>query len=138
MCAYRLKLHFSAWRHCQKSTNDESAVLSSVSSFTRVCAYDRPGDADPPLPELPTIVLSAGKSWQPAAVDAQRKAADSAQVTFSNWLAVQDLLAACLNAKHIKDTKSGHNVYLYEPQLVIDSIREVVEAVRSGSRQLAR
>jgi hypothetical protein len=43
MCAYRLKQHFSAWRHCQESTNDESAVLSSVSSFTRVCAYDRPG-----------------------------------------------------------------------------------------------
>jgi hypothetical protein len=121
----------------QPPSNLDPTFLSLTPTVELADAFEKI-DADPPLPELPTIVLSADKSWQPAAVDAQRKAADSAQVTFSNWLAVQDLLAACLNAKHIKDTKSGHNVYLYEPQLVIDSIREVVEAVRSGSRQLAR
>jgi len=95
-------------------------------------------DAAPPLPDLPTVVLSADKSWQPAAFDAQRKAADSAQVSFSDWLAAQDLLAASLNAKHIKETKSGHNIYLYEPQLVTNAIHEVVDAVRGGSRQLTR
>jgi hypothetical protein len=59
-------------------------------------------------------------------------------VSFSDWLAAQDLLAASLNAKHIKETKSGHNIYLYEPQLVTDAIHEVVDAVRGGSRQLTR
>jgi hypothetical protein len=31
-----------------------------------------------------------------------------------------------------------HDIHREQPQLVIDSIREVVEAVRRGSRQLAR
>ena len=42
------------------------------------------------------------------------------------------------NAKHVTRTNSGHEIHKEQPQLVIDSIREVVEAVRSGSRHLAR
>jgi hypothetical protein len=42
------------------------------------------------------------------------------------------------NAKHVTNTNSGHEIHKERPQLVMDSIREVVEAVRSGSRQLAR
>ncbi|TPV99698.1 MAG: hypothetical protein USCAAHI_00840 [Beijerinckiaceae bacterium] len=37
------------------------------------------------------------------------------------------------NAKHITGTKSGHEIHKEQPQLVINSIREVVDAVRSGS-----
>ena len=40
------------------------------------------------------------------------------------------------NAKHVTRTNSGHEIHKEQPQLVIDSIREVVEAVRSGSRAL--
>jgi len=39
--------------------------------------------------------------------------------------------------KHIINTNSGHEIHKEQPQLVIDSIREVVEAVHSGS-QLVR
>ena len=42
------------------------------------------------------------------------------------------------NTKHINNTNSGHEIQKEQPQLVIDSIREVVEAVRSGAWQLAR
>jgi hypothetical protein len=42
------------------------------------------------------------------------------------------------NAKHITNTNSGHEIHKEQPQLVIDSIREVVDAVRSGSWQPAR
>jgi hypothetical protein len=42
------------------------------------------------------------------------------------------------NAKHVTRTNSGHEIHKEQPQLVIDSIHEVVEAVRSGSRELAR
>jgi hypothetical protein len=42
------------------------------------------------------------------------------------------------NAKHITNTNSGHDIHKERPQLVIDEIREVVEAVRSGGRQMAR
>ena len=41
------------------------------------------------------------------------------------------------NAKHITDTNSGHEKHKEQPQLVIDAIRQVVDAVRVG-RQLAR
>jgi hypothetical protein len=42
------------------------------------------------------------------------------------------------DAKHITDTNSGHEIHKEQPQLVIDAIREVVDAVRGGRRQLAR
>jgi len=38
------------------------------------------------------------------------------------------------NAKHITKTNSGHEIHKEQPQLVIDAIREVVEAVRAGRR----
>lgn len=34
--------------------------------------------------------------------------------------------------KHVTDTNSGHEIHKEQPQLVIDAIREVVEAVRSA------
>jgi hypothetical protein len=37
------------------------------------------------------------------------------------------------NAKHISNTNSGHEIHKEQPQLVFDSIREVVEAVRNPS-----
>ena len=33
------------------------------------------------------------------------------------------------NSKHIIDKNSGHNIHLEDPALVIESIREVYEAV---------
>jgi pimeloyl-ACP methyl ester carboxylesterase len=42
------------------------------------------------------------------------------------------------NEKHVTKTNSGHEIHKEQPQLVIDAIREVVEAVRSGRRELAR
>jgi hypothetical protein len=42
------------------------------------------------------------------------------------------------NARHITNTNSGHEIHKEQPQLVIDAIREVVEAVRGGSLQPAR
>lgn len=42
------------------------------------------------------------------------------------------------NAKHITDTNSGHEIHKEQPQLVIESIRQVVDAVRSGNWQPAR
>ena len=39
-------------------------------------------------------------------------------VTFEDWLASLDLLAGDLDAVHITETGSGHDVYLYAPALV--------------------
>jgi hypothetical protein len=46
----------------------------------------------------------------------------------------QEQLASLVpKAKHITNTKSGHELHKEQPQLVIDSIREVVEAVHEPS-----
>ena len=42
----------------------------------------------------------------------------------------QDRLANFLNAKHVSHTNSGHAIRMEQPQLVIHSIREVVDAER--------
>jgi hypothetical protein len=52
--------------------------------------------------------------------------------------AEENLAQLVPNAKHVTNTNSGHEIHKEQSQLVIDSIREVVEIARSGSRQLAR
>jgi hypothetical protein len=53
--------------------------------------------------------------------------------TWQAWRTAQDDLAKLLNAKHVSDTNSGHAIQMEQPRLVIDAIRQVVDAVRSGS-----
>jgi hypothetical protein len=63
---------------------------------------------------------------------------DFGYVTDSAHKEAQERLARLVpQAKHITNTNSGHDIHKEQPQLVIDSIREVVEAVHSGS-QLVR
>ena len=87
-------------------------------------------DAAAPLRELPAVVLSSDKPWQPPS--APKDSDPAAGVTFADWQASEKLLAKSLDAKFITETNSGHNIYAYSPQLVIDAIREVVDAVRNG------
>ena len=44
-----------------------------------------------------------------------------------------DLVSQVPGARHITDTHSGHYMHWEQPQLVIDSVREVVEAARKKS-----
>ena len=64
---------------------------------------------------------------------------DFGYVTDAGQKNAQEQLAKLVpNAKHITNTNSGHEIHKEQPQLVIDAIRQVVEAARSGDRQLAR
>ena len=55
---------------------------------------------------------------------------DFGYVTDAAQKQAQERLAILVqNAKHITDTNSGHEIHKEQPQLVIDAIREVVEAV---------
>jgi beta-lactamase family protein len=85
-----------------------------------------------PLRPIPLFVLTQGQPfdltpWQPLPADfpgALNKA----------WHAAQDELATLVpNAKHKVATKSSHYIQFQEPQLVIDAIKQVVEAVRNPS-----
>ena len=77
---------------------------------------------------MPVVVLTSDKSFDFGAGGVE---------TWPAWLAAQDRLARLLKAKHVSETNSGHVIQMEQPQLVIDAIRQVVEAVRSY-RQLAQ
>ncbi len=87
-------------------------------------------DAAAALRELPAVVLSSDKPWQPPSAQAESNPVGG--VTFVDWQASEKLLATSLSAKFVAKTNSGHNIYAYSPQLVINAIREVVGTVRSG------
>jgi pimeloyl-ACP methyl ester carboxylesterase len=99
-----------------------------------------------PLRPIPLVVLSADRPWGPqvsSMIAAGKLPADIppdfGYVTDAAQKIAQTQLASLVpNSKHITNTHSGHEIHKEQPQLVIDSIREVVEAVRSGSRQMAR
>jgi pimeloyl-ACP methyl ester carboxylesterase len=102
--------------------------------------------AAPVLRSMPLIVLSADRPWGPqvpSMIAAGKLSADIPSdfgyVTDAAQKKAQERLAKLVpNAKHITDTNSGHEIHKEQPQLVIDAIREVVDAVRSAGRQPAR
>lgn len=94
--------------------------------------------AAPPLRPVPLIVLSADRPWGPqipSLIAAGTLPADVPRdfgyVTDKAQKQAQQQLAKLVpNAKHITNTNSGHEVHKEQPQLVIDSIRRIVDAVR--------
>jgi hypothetical protein len=111
---------------------DESNAMTSpevreavrlIDAFARI-------NAAPPLPELPAVVLSADKPWRIDLLPPELVTED--MVAFEDWLASLELLAADLGAEHITETHSGHDIYLYNPALVVDAIRRVVEPPSAG------
>ncbi len=102
--------------------------------------------AAPPLRSIPLVVLSADRPWGPqvpSMIAAGKLSADIppgfGYVTDAAQKKAQERLAKLVsNEKHITNTNSGHEIHKEQPQLVIDAIREVVEAVRRGRRQLMR
>lgn len=55
-------------------------------------------------------------------------------LVFQAHLLGQERLKCLLNAKQITHTHAGHYIQTEQPQLVIDSIREVVDKVRAGKK----
>jgi pimeloyl-ACP methyl ester carboxylesterase len=97
--------------------------------------------AAPPLRSVPLVVLSADRPWGPqvrSMIAAGKLPSDVppdfGYVTDAAQKKAQERLAKLApNAKHITKTNSGHEIHKEQPQLVIDSIRQVADAVRSGS-----
>ena len=83
----------------------------------------------PKVHPMPIVVLTSDKRFDFGAGGPE---------TWPAWRTAHDRLAKLLNAKHVSDTNSGHTIQMEQPQLVVDAIRQVVEAVRSGSHQIGR
>jgi pimeloyl-ACP methyl ester carboxylesterase len=95
----------------------------------------------PPAPEVPTVVLTADQ-WPFTAETIDSGHASGALPAFVTldftdalWaaqLAAQDQLAAMFPwAEHLTQTHASHYIHLDNPALVIGSIRDVVDRVRS-------
>jgi pimeloyl-ACP methyl ester carboxylesterase len=65
--------------------------------------------------------------------------ADFGYVTEAAQRAAQAKLAALVpGARHVTNTNSGHNIHREQPQLVVEAIQDVVDAVRAKRDTLAR
>ncbi len=85
-----------------------------------------------PLRPIPLFVLTGGQPFDPSSL--QPFPADFPAALTRAQHTGQDALATLApNAKHTIATKSGHYIQVQEPQLVIDAIKQVVEAVRNRS-----
>jgi pimeloyl-ACP methyl ester carboxylesterase len=83
--------------------------------------------AAPPLSNIPLVVLSAHyRATPPRGLTVEQME----QV----WMGLQQELASLLpGSKHVIAEESGHFIMLDQPELVIDAIREVVDAARRRS-----
>jgi len=93
----------------------------------------------PPVPQVPTIVLTADQPQLTAELLASGELPAGVDQEFADalWaaqLAAQDELAKMFpGAEHITNTNSTHYIHTEQPQLVIDSIRQVVDGARDGA-----
>jgi pimeloyl-ACP methyl ester carboxylesterase len=92
--------------------------------------------AAPPIRAIPVIVLSADKPFDFEAMKAQGVLPSDTPSDFGDaqgraQARSQGFLASIVpDAKHVTKTNSGHYIQIEQPQLVIDSILEVVDRVR--------
>jgi pimeloyl-ACP methyl ester carboxylesterase len=88
-------------------------------------AQTRAALAAAPLHPMPVFVLSHGHADQP---DADPRINDADERL---WRTLQDELAALVpNSRHVVAKRSGHVIQRDQPGLVVNAVRDVVEAVR--------
>ena len=93
---------------------------------------------------MPLVVLSADHPWGPLVPGFIADGSlppdtppDIGYVTDRAQKEAQAKLAALVpGARHVINTDSGHEIHKDRPQLVIDAIRDVVDAVRQGKTSL--
>jgi len=81
------------------------------------------------LGNLPLVVLTAGRSeWPDCFLAEVREHLDQA------WIDMQDDLASLsTNSTHLVADESGHS-FVEQPEMVIDAIQRVVQAIQTGTR----
>jgi pimeloyl-ACP methyl ester carboxylesterase len=82
-------------------------------------------NAAPPLPDVPAIVLSSDKFLPPTELKPDN-------YTLEQIHRANTLLADALGTVNLTTTGSGHNIMLYQPQLVAGQILATVNRVREG------
>jgi pimeloyl-ACP methyl ester carboxylesterase len=112
---------YNSTRHLYYAVADEYAsVQKSVATAT---------DDAPALGERPLVVLGAGSRVCPGFTKKQAKRADEQADEFE-----AGLINLSENSKLVVAKNSEHYIQFDRPELVVDSIRRVVDAARDGGR----
>ena len=124
------------WKGLLGSPSEEAlALYPDLERFDHVQNLEEALAADP-LKPMPLIVLSSDEPYDLAPfVESGVVPADMAERLAKKLFRVilearVDLVSQIPGARHITNTDSGHYIHQEQPQLVIDSVRDVVNAVR--------
>jgi hypothetical protein len=102
---------------------------SNLDEFAAISESDRQLCAVRTLGNLPLIVIRHGLPGMFARMPA-REAGQAEQI----WRGLQsDLANLSSNSRLLVAKKSGHNILVEQPEVVIDAIRMMVDAVRKNS-----
>ena len=123
----------AAQRQVIEALNLLPEPVRTVTSFGQVISA-------PPVRAMPMVILTA--DLPPISADDVASGVFPPTVTvefvnalWSAQIAAQAALARLFpGAKHITNTRSHHYIHLEQPQLVINAIRDVVDAVRDAGR----
>jgi pimeloyl-ACP methyl ester carboxylesterase len=127
-------------------TDDQRAVLEKMNdgpeNYDMLKTFEQIRAAQPVRP-MPVVVLTAGMPQLTPEVIASGQLPPEVTQAFADalWasqMTAQDNLAGLLpGGRHIKVGNSTHYIHIDQPQMVIDAIRDVVDAVRAGKTTLA-
>ena len=92
---------------------------------------DTHGEPPSPLGDLPLIVLSEGRPIDDAATGDQRAYLERKRAVDIELQ--RELTELSTRGRQIVATRSGHAIHRDQPELVLESVRELVELVRSES-----
>lgn len=121
--AERMWLDVRLWERSDPAKANPESALSWRKEFLREFDSTDAGEKAP-LGTLPVVVVSSG----PAATDSERRSRDGAAGRL-------DFLS--LNTKHITATGSGHEIHLYQPNVVIEAVDQAISAVRQKTPLIA-
>jgi pimeloyl-ACP methyl ester carboxylesterase len=111
---------YNGTRHLYAVADETATVQKSVAKAT---------DADSSLGEKPLVVLTAGARQFPGLMNKQAKRTDEQMNDFEAGMT--DLSR---NSKLVVAKNSEHYIHFDRPELVMDSIRRVVDAARDGGQ----
>lgn len=117
--AVRLWLDYKLWQKWEPTRETPDATLSWRKEFRKEF-QDSDASKDPPLGALPVVVLSS----DPPAPEAERHSRNEAGPRL-------DFLSS--NTLHVTAAGSGHEIHLYQPDLVAKAVVRAALAIRNGT-----
>lgn len=113
--AVRLWLDVRLWEKWDRAKAGPEADLSWRKEFLR--EFEETDAKEYPLGALPVLVLSSGR----AATEAERRSREGAAARL-------DFLST--NSAHITAQGSGHEIHLFQPDVVVNGLQRMIDAVR--------